>query len=98
MLGFKVRRSAKVFDNRMGRGQILVSDPEGIRYDEDADSRIGETEIQPICWRKNWDDQWEWIDAYWLPDESKIFIDDIMKLEEGQGVMFFMPEDNGFEG
>ncbi len=92
MLHFKIRKSASVFDNQMGSGQIWVADPQNIEYLLDDPTELAEAVPIRICWRVKWTDRWEWIDAFWMLDESGLFVDDIMRFEEDQSVMFFVPK------
>ncbi|HSR54360.1 MAG TPA: hypothetical protein VLV83_26340 [Acidobacteriota bacterium] len=92
MLRFKVRRSASVYDRGLGSGQIWVADPENIEYSSKEAEEIEGEEAHRVRWRIAWDDPWDDIEAFWLPDERKFFVDDIMRLEEGESVMFFMPD------
>ncbi|HSR66527.1 MAG TPA: hypothetical protein VLU25_01175 [Acidobacteriota bacterium] len=92
MLRFKVRRSASVYDRGLGSGQIWVADPEGIAYSAEEAEEVEGQSAHPVRWRVAWDDPWDDIEAFWLPDERKFFVDDIMRLEEGESVMFFMPD------
>ena len=91
MLSFKVRKSANIIDKKWGSGQIWVSFPDDRQYVwGDAGAREGE--FRRLYWRLGWNDDWLPIEGWWDPIEKRCYIDDIMKFEENQSVMFLIPD------